>query len=212
MTAFTVGSPKKAAILIEATLLERLNLPETVAVMAHETAHIVNRDLWLMNLADIITRISALMSVMGQLMVLVFLPFYMLENIPVPWLGLIILLLAPVANALLQSSLSRIREFDADITAARLLGETPFLITALSKIDREERTLLRTLLFPGRNEKVPSLLRTHPPTQERISRLAALKLPDAFPPFAYSDYTPKKTPYQSTARHALIRYLTGQRH
>ena len=74
---------------------------------------------------------------------------------------------------LLQQGLSRVREFDADQTAAQLSGDPEGLALALAKIERSARNW-RSWLLPGWGEAEPSWLRTHPPTAERIRRLREL--------------------------------------
>ena len=87
---------------------------------------------------------------------------------------LIVLVLAPTIGALLQLALSRTREYDADLGGALLTGDPMALAGALRKLERNGRGLWESLLMPGRRDPNPSLLRTHPPTEERIRRLAAL--------------------------------------
>lgn len=212
MTAFTVGSRSRAVIILSHGMLNRLCLPEVVAVVAHETAHIANNDLRLMTLTDILTRLTALLSVLGQLMVIFFLPLYLLAGVQVPWAGILILITAPAVSTLLQLSLSRVREYDADLTAAYLTGTPRHLASALSKIEHEEQGLLARLLTPGRKEEVPSFFRTHPDTKKRIEKLLALRLPPEVKPLVYDDTY--QTPAFTTdpAVRTLMRYLLGHWH
>lgn len=213
MTAFTVGRRNNAAIILSHGMISRLSLPEVVGVMAHETAHIANNDLWLMNLTDIITRLTALLSVLGQVMVLFFLPLYLLAGVQVPWAGILILVAAPVVSTLLQFSLSRVREYDADLTAAYLTGSPRHLATALSKIEYEEQSLLERLILPGRKEEVPSLFRSHPDTAKRIEKLLAITLPPEITPLHY-DSVAYGSPEMENDRavRTLLRFLLGHWH
>lgn len=213
MTAFTVGTRTRAVIILSRGMIDRLTLPEVVGVMAHETAHIANNDLGLMTLTDVITRLTAILSVIGQLMVFFFLPLYLLAAVQIPWLGILILIAAPVASTLLQLTFSRVREYDADLTAAYLTGDPGHLASALSKIEYEEQGLLERILIPGRQEKVPSLFRTHPDTQMRIERLLALQLPPEVTPLEYDSGTaPPPDPKHERAVRTLLRYMTGHWH
>jgi len=213
MTAFTVGKHDNAAIILSSSLIDRLTLPELVAVTAHEVAHITNRDLWLMSLSDIITRLTSLLSVVGQTIVLLFLPFYFLNGVALPWAGIIILIVAPAFSTLLQLSLSRVREYDADLTAAYLTGEPEHLISALSKIEYAERSFFETLFIPARSQKVPSLFRTHPPINERIEKLAAVRIPANVTPLDYGAYALENIPLsRRSSMHALFHYLLGHWH
>jgi heat shock protein HtpX len=134
-------------------MIRTLSLRELSGVLAHEISHIRNGDLWLMGLADTVSRLTRMMSLFGQILLLV---------------------LAPTIGALLQLALSRTREYDADLGGALLTGDPMALAGALRKLERYGRGLWESLLMPGRRNPNPSLLRTHPPTEERIRRLAAL--------------------------------------
>jgi heat shock protein HtpX len=81
---------------------------------------------------------------------------------------------APQLTVLLQMALSRSREFDADLDAAGLTGDPAGLASALAKLERHQRGVWERILLPGRGLPEPSLLRSHPPTGERIARLAEL--------------------------------------
>jgi len=210
MAAFTMGNGSNAAIVISKGLINNLELPEIVSILAHETAHIINNDLWLMSLTDIISRITSIFSIIGQVMVLIYLPFYFFADVNIPWLGIAILLLAPLTNTLLQLTLSRIREYDADLTAAYLTGETENLAKALAKIEYSDRSFLESIFLPTKQEKIPSLFRTHPSTEERIKRLSSIHIPVDIKPIQFYEkqYTGiDDLDYQKM--HALIRYLLG---
>ncbi len=213
MTAFSVGTRRDPAVILSRGMLERLSLPEIVGVMAHETAHIANNDLRLMALTDIISRLTAILSILGQLMVLFFLPLYLLAGAQVPWAGILILVTAPAVSTLLQLSLSRVREYDADLTAARLTGTPQHLASALSKIEYEEQNLLERLFLPGRKEEVPSLFRTHPDTKKRIEKLLALSLPPDVTPLHYDSGIYRSRAFEDEkAVRTLLRYLLGHWH
>lgn len=179
VNAFAVGDRHQAAIALSAGLLERLDERELAAVMAHEVGHIANGDLRVMSLADYVSRLTALCSLLGVLVAVMLLPSWMVDGTPLPWLGLLILALAPYAAMLAQSGLSRIREFDADLAAAELTGDPEALASALARIEGGYRTW-RGWVLPGWRNPQPSWLRTHPPTGERIRRLLALARPQGF--------------------------------
>jgi len=90
-----------------------------------------------------------------------------------PWLAIVLLLLAPLASTLLQLALSRTREFDGDLDAAELTGDPATLATALMKIEQSNEKWW-FLLLPSRHQENPAWTRTHPPTGERVRRLRAL--------------------------------------
>jgi heat shock protein HtpX len=174
LNAFTLGTSGQAAVAVSAGLLRGLPSREVVAVLAHEIAHILNRDTWVMGLADLMSRLTALLSNIGVVLVLLNLPLVLLGAAVVSWWVVALLLLAPAAGTLLQMALSRTREFDADAVAATLTGDPQGLIYALARLEQRQGRWLEQLILPGRRVPDPSLLRTHPPTEERIRRLEAL--------------------------------------
>lgn len=97
-----------------------------------------------------------------------------------PLLALLVLLAAPTLSALVQLALSRNREYEADRSAAELSGDPVGLASALDKLERQQGSFWEQMMLPGRHLPDPSLLRTHPPTQERIARLMEL-VPEELP-------------------------------
>ncbi len=174
MNAFTVGKKSDAVISVTAGLLENLSLREITAVLAHEISHIQNNDIWIMNLSDVISRLTAIFSLTGQFLLLLNFPMLLISGHNIPWLPIIILISAPLLNTLLQLALSRTREFDADLGAAILTGDPEGLAMALAKMERYQSSLISRIFFPGYKDPVPSILRTHPKTEERIKRLMSL--------------------------------------
>ena len=169
--AFAVGSPGDAAIGVTDGLLRRLTLRELAGVLAHEVAHIRHNDLWLMNFADVLSRITNLLAQAGQFLLLLNLPLLLLGEATVSWVAILLLIAAPLVNGLLQLALSRRREYDADRGAVALTGDPAGLASALLKLERYTAALLRQVIIPGHGVPQPSILRTHPPTEERIRRL-----------------------------------------
>lgn len=144
-------------------------------MLAHEISHIVNNDMRLMGLADVISRLTHMMSAVGILLVLLSLPL-MLQGIgSLSILAMLLLVAAPTLSALLQLGLSRIREFDADLEASQITGDPKGLASALGKIEQHHGSLWQRIIFPGYRDPEPSLLRTHPDTGERIQRLLELR-------------------------------------
>jgi len=175
LNAFAVGTRADAAIAISDGLLRRLTQDELAGVLAHEISHIASNDLRLMNLADLLSRMTHLMSLFGMLLALLSVPLILLGLASISLLGLLILILAPTLSALLQFALSRVREFDADLEAVSLTGDPRGLASALHKIQQQETGIWKRLVFPAYRQTEPSLFRSHPDTQERIRRLLALQ-------------------------------------
>jgi len=174
LNAFAVGRPEEAAIAVTDGLLRRLDSREAAAVLAHEISHIRNNDLWVMGLADLFSRATSMLSLAGQLLVLVNLPLVLMGGQTINWPAVALLVFAPGISALTQLALSRNRELDADLNAVRLTGDPRGLARALAKIERVQGAFWERLLTPGRGVPEPSILRTHPDTRERIARLEQL--------------------------------------
>ncbi len=175
LSAFTVGRQHEAAIALSDGLLQKLDTRETVAVLAHEVSHIRSNDTWVMGVADMFSRLTSMLSLFGQFLLLLNLPLMLLPGVGIDWFAILILIFAPNLCALAQLGLSRTREYDADLNAARLTGDPEGLARALAKIDQQRGFFMERIFLPGRRIPEPSLLRTHPPTEERIRRLMELK-------------------------------------
>jgi heat shock protein HtpX len=172
--AFAVGSRADAAIGITDGLLRRLSLRELAGVLAHELSHIRHNDLWVMNVADTISRVTSLLANGGQLLLFLNLPLLLAGQRTISWLGILLLLAAPLLSGLLQLALSRTREFDADLGAIGLTSDPAGLASALLKLERDTAALLRQMMLPGDRVAQPSILRTHPATSDRVARLRQL--------------------------------------
>ena len=174
LNAFTTGSRSNAAIAITDGLLNTLSMRELASVIAHEVGHLKNNDLWIMNLSDTISRVTSFFSMSAQLLVFMNLPLLLTSGHHISWTGILVLIFAPTITVLLQLALSRTREFDADLDAAMLTGDPEGLASALAKMERYQGGWMARIFFPGHREPQPSILRTHPQTQERIKRLLDL--------------------------------------
>ncbi|MCU7850601.1 MAG: M48 family metalloprotease [Candidatus Thiodiazotropha sp. (ex Monitilora ramsayi)] len=180
MNAFTVGTRNEAAIALSDGLLRRLEWRELSGVMAHEMMHIVNQDTRLMAFADLAGRLTGFLSITGQLLLLINLPLMILGQTTLPWLPILLLLLAPTLSTLVQLALSRSREYEADLGAVELTGDPLGLASALSKLETPRHGLLERIFHPGPRIPDPSILRSHPPTNERVQRLLEIAR-DRFP-------------------------------
>jgi heat shock protein HtpX len=189
--AFATGrNPEHAAIAVT-TGLRQLPQSELAGVLAHELAHIRNRDTLTMTIT------ATLAGAIGMLANLLFLfaPGRSDErNNGVSALaGLLIMLLAPLTAMLVQMAISRTRELAADRTGAEIIGQPISLANALARIheiarhipnDDAERNPATAHLFiinPLSGRHLDSLFSTHPPVEERIARLNAMM--QTRPPF-----------------------------
>jgi heat shock protein HtpX len=171
LNAFAAGSVENGAIALSDGLLRRLNLDEVAGVLAHEMSHLKHDDLKILAFADLSSRVTGILSVIGQVFLLINLPLVLFMNYQINWWVILLLIFAPNIGDFLFLTLSRTREYDADLGAVELTGDPESLALALSKIHNHQNSILKRLLFRGYKITEPILMRTHPPTQERIRRL-----------------------------------------
>jgi len=177
LNAFAAGTTDNAVIGVTEGLLRRLTLNELAGVLAHEISHIRNNDLSVMALADVMTRLMQVLAYLALFLALFELPAFLLGDADTKYLvGLVLLYLAPTAGSLIQLALSRTREYDADLEAASLTGDPAALASALEKLERYQGRFWEDMRLPvpGRRIPQPSLLRSHPSTEDRVKRLRAL--------------------------------------
>ncbi|WP_394708550.1 zinc metalloprotease HtpX [uncultured Desulfuromusa sp.] len=170
--AMAVGTREESSIAISEGLLRILNERELAGVVAHEISHLRNDDIKVMRLADLISRLSSSLSLFGQILLLMNLPLLLFTDLNVNWLLVLVLIFAPQVSILAQLRLSRVREFNADLSAATLTGDPEGLAMALQKIERQANSFSRRVFSFS---SVPDWLKTHPSTRERICRLMKLR-------------------------------------
>ena len=196
LNAFAAGQGDRVAVAVTDGLLRNMNTREIAGVLAHELSHVRNGDVFVMSLADAFSRVTALIGQVGIYMLILAIPSNLL-GYGIPWAAALVFMFAPNISALLQLALSRAREYDADEGAARLTGDPIGLAMALKKIDVTHESWFKRILLPGRREPEPALLRTHPPTQERIDALKSIAgldpdiaLPS--PTMGWADFQPQR--------------------
>jgi heat shock protein HtpX len=185
--AFATGrNPAHGVVAVTHGLLELLDRRELRGVLAHELAHIRNRDILVSSIAATIA--AAVTSIAHLLSFSAFLGGGAQdEDGPSPIATLFLALVAPIAATLVQLGISRSREYLADETGARLCGDPEALARALAKLERtaervpahvaaEPATASLYIVSPlrGAGQALLSLFSTHPPMAERIRRLRAL--------------------------------------
>ncbi len=173
INAFATGNASESAIGVTRGLLASLDRRQLAGVLAHELSHIRHHDLWVMGLAQLLSRMTRSLSLFGQLMLLLAAPALILGGLQMPWVALLLVIGAPSASALLLLALSRTREFEADLGAARLTGDPLGLASALEQLEVRGGGWWR-VLFPVRRRPESSMLDSHPATPERITRLRSL--------------------------------------
>jgi heat shock protein HtpX len=177
--AFATGrNPQHAAVAVTQGLMQYLPADQVRGVMAHEFAHIKNRDILVSSIAAMI---AGAISAIGNIFFWTAMFGGNDDDSPVGALGAIVMMvIGPLAAALLQLGVSRQREYLADATAARMLGEGRPLAEALQTLERGRQTLpmqvnpaTETLYIvnPFSGKGMTALFSTHPPIEDRIRRL-----------------------------------------
>lgn len=180
--AFATGrNPDNAAVAATTGLLRRLDPGEVAAVMAHELAHIKNRDTLIMTMT---ATIAGAISMLANFMMF----FGGSNNNRMGLIGsLAVMFLAPLAATLVQMAISRAREYEADRVGAEICGRPEWLASALEKIamkakvidnqdaERNPATAHMFIINPLHVHAIDGLFSTHPKTEERIRRLREMK-------------------------------------
>ncbi|HYB73635.1 MAG TPA: zinc metalloprotease HtpX [Candidatus Sulfotelmatobacter sp.] len=183
--AFATGrNPQHAAVAVTQGMLRIATPEELEGVLAHELSHVRHRDI-------LISSIAATLA--GAIMVLARMAMWLPlggrsddDEGGSSIVGMVVLaVLAPIAAMLIQMAISRSREFLADEGAARLTHKPWALASALEKLERaaqqvpmasaDPATSHMYIVNPLKGVSLMSLFRTHPPTEERIARLQAMR-------------------------------------
>jgi heat shock protein HtpX len=178
--AFATGrNPEHAAVAATEGILHVLNDEELAGVMAHELAHVKNRDILISSVAATIA--ATIMMVARFAMFFGGTRDERGNGNPIALLATMIL--APIAAVLIQAAISRSREYMADATGARIAGHPMGLVSALRKIEAAARrvpldaspaTAHMFIIKPFSAGGLLSLFSTHPPTERRIQALTQL--------------------------------------
>lgn len=182
--AFATGrSPEHAAVAATTGILELLSPRELRGVIGHELAHVKHRDILI---STISATIAGAISSLAQLGLVFGGSSQNDEHHVHPAVALLIMLVAPLAAALIQLAISRSREFGADHGGAEISGDPAALASALDKIERYARglplyaaeqhpeTAQMMIVNPLSGGGVSGLFSTHPETVERIARLMTM--------------------------------------
>jgi heat shock protein HtpX len=183
--AFATGrSPRHASVAVTEGLLELMNDEELEGVIAHELSHVRNYDILTSSIAATIAGAITYLASMGR-WAMIFGGFGRDRDDDREVGGLAALLmifLAPFAALMLQLFLSRTREYSADETGARMVGQPYGLISALQKLGAYNQRIPTTSVSPStsalcivkptfRSGSISSLFSTHPPLEKRIEAL-----------------------------------------
>jgi heat shock protein HtpX len=182
--AFATGrSPNHAAVAATEGILRALSEPELEGVIAHELAHVKHRDILISSVAATIGAAIMMLAYMAQWGAILGGGSRDRGGAnPIALLGMA--LLAPMAAGLIQAAISRQREFAADRGGAQIAGSPEGLASALRRIEAVARqipmdanpaTAHMFIMKPLSVRGLASLFSTHPPTEQRVAALMALK-------------------------------------
>ncbi|MBI5636730.1 MAG: zinc metalloprotease HtpX [Nitrospinae bacterium] len=186
--AFATGrNPEHAAVAVTDGIMRMLSKDELAGVLAHEIAHVKNRDILIGTIAATIAGAISMLANMAQ--------WAMIfgggrgndrEGGSHPAVMILMMILAPIAAMLVQMAISRTREYGADRTGAALVRNPEALASALEKISRgaqvipmdaEPATAHMFIVSPLTGGGLLSLFSTHPPMEKRVAALRAMRPP-----------------------------------
>ncbi|MCL6447413.1 MAG: zinc metalloprotease HtpX [Armatimonadetes bacterium] len=186
--AFATGrNPANSAVAVTDGLLQMLSRTEIEGVLAHELAHIKNRDVLVGTIAAALAGAITMIANMLQWGLIFGMGRDDEEGGGLLGLAgtLLMIILAPIAATLIQLAISRTREFQADATGARIAGRADGLASALLKLERaagripmqvNPATSHLFIVNPLSGETFARLFSTHPPIAERVRRLERLRI------------------------------------
>ncbi len=180
--AFATGrNPQHASVAFTAGILRLMNDSEIEGVVAHELGHVLHRDI-------LISSVAATLA--AALTHLAYMAMWFGggrrddDEDRNPFVGLLMMLLAPLAAGLIQMAISRTREYSADAASAKYTGSPNGLISALSKLETWSKripmeaspeTAHMFIIKPFTGQSLMNLFSTHPSTEDRIARLQAMR-------------------------------------
>ena len=173
--AFATGrNPQHAAVAASQGIIRMLSKDELEGVMAHELAHVKNRDILTSAVAS---TMAGALSALGQF------AYFGSDRRENPIMGIVMMIAAPFAGMIIRMAISRVREFAADKEGSEICGKPLALAGALNKIqsgvkqmpmrsgkESDSHMFIINPFFGG----MQKLFSTHPPTEERIRRLQEL--------------------------------------
>jgi len=183
--AFATGrNPKHAAVAATEGIMQLLSEEELSGVMAHELAHVRNRDILISTIAATVAGAISYMAHMAQ-WAMIFGGRHDDDEGGSPVASIVMMIVAPIAAMLIQMAISRSREYAADEGGARLQGNPHALANALRKLHNGAQaipmhatpaTSHMMIVNPFSGGGIAKLFSTHPPVEERIARLEAMRV------------------------------------
>lgn len=184
--AFATGrNPEHSAVAVTAGLMRILNRDELEGVLAHELAHIKNRDILISSIAAVMAGAISYLATMAQWAMIFGGGRSNDEESDGGGLigGIVMMIVAPIAAMLIQMAISRSREYLADATGAKICGHPASLASALKRLEETNHrlpmdvnpaTAQMYIVNPLSGGAIASLFSTHPPMAERVKRLLAM--------------------------------------
>ncbi|MGH7278029.1 MAG: M48 family metalloprotease, partial [Candidatus Rokuibacteriota bacterium] len=184
--AFATGrNPDNAVVAVTEGILRILDEDELEGVLAHELAHVANRDVLISTIAATLAGAITYLAHMAQWGAMFGGRGYDDEEGTHPFAAIFMAILAPIAAMLVQMAVSRAREFQADASGAQYAGRTWGLAKALEKMEMASRvapmhanpaTAHMFIVNPLSGQSFMRLFSTHPPIEERIARLRSMRV------------------------------------
>ncbi|WP_417320879.1 zinc metalloprotease HtpX [Emcibacter sp.] len=182
--AFATGrNPENAAVAATTGLLKILSREEIAGVMAHELAHVKNRDTLTMTITATLAGAIGMLANFAMF-------FGHNRNNPLGFIGtLLVMILAPVAAMLVQMAISRSREYEADRIGAEICGQPLWLSSALGKLQGASERIVNEeaehnpatahlfIVNPLHGQNMDKLFSTHPNMENRIHKLEEMATP-----------------------------------
>ena len=182
--AFATGrNPENAAVAVTQGIMGVLNRDELAGVIAHELAHIRNRDTLTMTVT---ATMAGAIAMLGNMLMFSSMFGGRDDNRGGGLAGLLAMIFAPIAAGMVQMAISRTREYEADRLGAEISGQPLALASALARIaqaagrvvnipaERNPASASMFIINPLHALRMDRLFATHPPTEERIARLQAM--------------------------------------
>ena len=178
--AFATGrNAEHAVVCVTEGILRLVSREELEGVIAHELAHIKNRDMLLQ------TFTATMAGAIGMIANFAFFMGRGDDDGPNPIVAILTMLLAPIAAGLIQAAISRQREFKADAVGAEIAGRPAGLASALVKLDSYAKRIPMNVApaaaplaqvnpLQAHGGGIGSLFSTHPPTEQRVAKLQAM--------------------------------------
>ena len=181
--AFATGrNPENAAVAVTRGLLSNMSREEVAGVVAHELAHIRNRDTLTMTITATLAGAVSMLANFAMF-------FGGGRDRPMGLIGtLAMMILAPLAAGMVQTAISRTREYEADAAGAEICGEPEWLASALNRLgvlsgridniaaERNPATAHMFIVNPLHMQAYDSLFSTHPPLEKRIAALREMRI------------------------------------